>query len=1077
MTRPKSPPGPVPRPEPARRLAQYELRHAVGSGAMGVVHQAHDLDLHRTVAIKLLHGTSAADATLSERFLREARSAAQLIHPNVALIYQVGRQDALTFIVMEWLDGGDLAHAVKQHGPLPWREATAAIRDATAGLAAAHAVGLVHRDIKPSNLMRNRAGQVKLVDFGLARLYAAPSDLTQADSLLGTPAYLSPEQCAGDAATPQSDLYALACTWFHLLTAQAPFGAPHMAAVLYAHLNKPMPDPRTLAPDVPESVVRILQRAAAKQPADRYPSALAMLADIDAALSGLALAPAAAARAMADAGADAVRATPPGGNLGTDATSFIGRDQQTAQLTDLLHQARLVTLTGPGGTGKTRLSLHVARRVAGEFADGAWLVELAPLSADPGVDRGAERVVSGALAALFGLRDEAGHSSDDAVIEHLAPRELLLVLDNCEHLIDAVAATAHRITTECPRVRLIATSRQPLGVPGELTLGVPPLSTGEPDANLAELEGVEAVRLFVERAAAARPGFALNADNAAAVAQVCRRLDGIPLAIELAAARVKVLAPAQIAARLDDAFKLLTGGQRTLLPRQQTLRALIDWSWNLLDEEERRMLARISVFAGDFSLDAAEAVLPDDPAESDTVLDLLSGLVDKSLLLALERGGEMRYRVLETIRQYGAEKLQASGQTQALQRRHASHYRDVFVSAMADLHGDLHDAASAQLLLEHDNARSALDTVTTQRWFDIGLELGKALADYWFVHGALSEGVARLQRLMAQNPPPGLALAALVQPAGTLAMYLGLRELARGWYEQGLQMARDAGDTALEARLLGNLGALAVSGGEFPLARPWLEQSLALCLRLGDQASAAKAHNNLGITLSNMGDVPAAREHLLAALVLHRATNRPVDLANGLLSLGELEQAAGASSTAQGLFESSLNIFASLGDDWSAAYARDGLGRCALDSGDLAAARSHFEQALAVLRRRGDKGAIADQLDYLAEVAMLGRQPEQAARLAEESLALRLDLANPAWLAVSMETHAALCVHSAPERSARLLGAMTALQDAAQATPTAMRQKRQRALRTTLIARLGAQEFERLRAEGAVADPALLARG
>ena len=273
---PKPPPSPSPPAgAPPRRLAQYELLRKVGSGAMGEVHQAHDLDLDRTVAIKLLHAASAADPALNERFLREARSAAQLIHPHVALVYQVGRHEGLTFIVMEWLDGGDLAHAVRQRGPLPWRDALAAVRDAAAGLAAAHAAGLVHRDIKPSNLMRSRSGPVKLVDFGLARLHAAPSELTHGDSLLGTPAYLSPEQCAGEAATPQSDVYALACTAFHLLTAQAPFTASHVAAVLYAHLSKPLPDPRGWAPDVPEAVVSLLQRAAAKEPAQRHASAAA----------------------------------------------------------------------------------------------------------------------------------------------------------------------------------------------------------------------------------------------------------------------------------------------------------------------------------------------------------------------------------------------------------------------------------------------------------------------------------------------------------------------------------------------------------------------------------------------------------------------------------------------------------------------------------------------------------------------------------------------------------------------------------------------------------------------------------
>jgi tetratricopeptide (TPR) repeat protein len=308
-------------------------------------------------------------------------------------------------------------------------------------------------------------------------------------------------------------------------------------------------------------------------------------------------------------------------------------------------------------------------------------------------------------------------------------------------------------------------------------------------------------------------------------------------------------------------------------------------------------------------------------------------------------------------------------------------------------------------------------------------------------------------------------------------MYLGQRELAQAWFEGGLQMAREARDDALQARMLASVGALAVAGGDYPEARRWLEEALRQCKRVGDKTNAAKAHNNLGIALSSMGDNAGAREHLLAALALHRQSKRQVDLANGMLSLAELEQAAGDSAQAQGLFESSLDIFTSLGDDWSAAYARDGLGRCALDHGDIAGARRHFEAALDVLRRRGDKGAIADQLDYLAHVALLERQHDEAARLADESLALRLELENPAWLAVSMETHAAVNVGRDPERSARLLGAMAALQEQAKARPTAMRERRQQVLQGALIRRLGEQTFERLRAEGAQADPAALARG
>ncbi len=1061
----------MPGPDPLR-IAQYALRRQVGSGAMGQVHEAHDIDLDRPVAIKLLHAGAAADERLVERFLREARSAAQLIHPHVALIYQVGRHEGQTFIAMEWLEGGDLAQALKVQGPLPWREAAVALRDAAAGLAAAHAAGLVHRDIKPSNLMRNGRGQVKLVDFGLARLHDAPSDLTLTGSILGTPAYLSPEQCRGDPATPLSDLYALGCTGFQLLTGRPPFAGPQMAAVLQGHLNEPMPDARTLVPEVPEALARLLQRAGAKQPADRQPSAAALQAELQALLDGSAppldlLIPDVALDTSADD-----TAAPAAGNLGLEANAFIGREQESAQLGALLRQARLVTLVGPGGTGKTRLSRHVARRLAGHFADGAWIVELAPLAAESTMAG-----VAGAVAALFELRDEAGRSANELLMQHLQARRLLLVLDNCEHLIGAAAALADQLLQHCPQLQLLATSRQPLGVPGEQTLPVPPLATGEADATPDELARAEAVRLFVDRATAARPDFRLGPENAALVAQICRRLDGIPLAIELAAARVKVLTPQQIAARLDDVFKLLTGGQRHLLPRQQTLRALIDWSWDLLDEAERTLFARASVFTGDFSLEAAEAVLPELDGDSAAVLDGLAALVDQSLLVAVERGGQMRYRLLETIRQYAAEKLAAStGQALVLQRRHARFHAQALQQAMARLHGPQHAEAALQLQLDLDNAHAALDAVTSQRWFDVGIDLATSLAQYWFWRGTLGEGIARIERLLAQQPPASPGLAALLRPAGTMAVYFGRHDLARQWFDRGLEVSRETAQPALEADLLGGLGALQVARGELQAARQCFERALQLCTALQDPIGQGKAHNNLGVVCGNLGDHAAARRHLQAALALHRASDHQSNQANCLMSLADLEYADGQAEVARPLYQSSLNLLSSLGDEWAAAYARDGLGRCAFDAGDLATARAQFEQALQVLRRLGDKAAMADQLNSLALVALQQGDPAQARQLADEALSLRLALDNRAALAASLETHAELHAEHDPARSAKLLGAVSRLLDNAQASVPAARRARQRALGHALQQRLGSAAFEQLWAEGARQDPVRLAR-
>jgi tetratricopeptide (TPR) repeat protein len=432
----------------------------------------------------------------------------------------------------------------------------------------------------------------------------------------------------------------------------------------------------------------------------------------------------------------------------------------------------------------------------------------------------------------------------------------------------------------------------------------------------------------------------------------------------------------------------------------------------------------------------------------------------------------MRYRLLQTIRQFAAEQLDALGLTASLQLRHARDCTAVFSEQVARLHGEHHAEAMATLELEHDNARAAFDWLTQQRRFDLALRLGKALADHWFVRGVLADGVARLERLLSLPPPDSVELALLVKQAGVLAMYLGRQDLALTWLEWGLRIAREAGQGVLEAGLLGGLGSLATARGELPVARQHYEASLALCRRLGDSHGEANAHNNLGIVLGELGEIAAARVHLEAALELHRATHSRTALANGLMSLAELEQLAEQPDRAQALLESSLDIFVSQGDDWSAAYARDGLGKCALDRGDLAAARQHFEQALGVLRGLGDKGAIADQLDYLAQVARQEGRQADALRLVAESLALRLALNNARALSASFQTLAELQAVDQPERAARLFGAMQAQQARSGAARNASRRQREQALLEKLTLRLGATAFERLASEGAAADPA-----
>jgi predicted ATPase len=386
-------------------------------------------------------------------------------------------------------------------------------------------------------------------------------------------------------------------------------------------------------------------------------------------------------------------------DLPIQVSSFVGRKREIAGVEELLAAHRLVTLTGPGGSGKTRLALAVASEAAQDFRDGAWLVELASLS-DPDL-------VPQSVASVLGVRETPGTPLVDTLSLHLGPSEALLVLDNCEHLVGACAGLAGTLLRSCPQARILATSRQALGVAGEALFDVPPLSLPNPHrlSDPEDLARYEAAQLFVERARALRPDFALTGRNATEVARICYLLDGIPLAIELAAARVKALSVEQIGARLDGSFALLTGG-RTAVPHHRTLRATMDWSYALLTEEEQALLGRLSVFAGDFTLSAAEAVGAGGIIEEIEVLDLLSSLVDKSLVLVSEGDGEARYRLLETVRQYGREKLEASGNAGAVRGRHAECY--LALAEEAELMSEKQAIWLERLETEHDNLRTAL---------------------------------------------------------------------------------------------------------------------------------------------------------------------------------------------------------------------------------------------------------------------------------------------------------------------------------------------------------------------------------
>src|SRR5579884_2826648 len=619
-------------------------------------------------------------------------------------------------------------------------------------------------------------------------------------------------------------------------------------------------------------------------------------------------------------------------NLQMPLTSFIGRERELQQIEASMQQTRLLTLTGPGGAGKTRLALQVAAHLQPRFPDGAWMVDLAPLTD--------ASLVAQAVAQALAIPEEPGRPLLQSVCAALAPQKLLLLLDNCEHLIEACAQLAETLLKACPHLSLLATSREALGIAGELCFRVPSLSLPDPDKlpSLSSLLQYEAVRLFVERARFHQPAFALTEANAPALASACQRLDGIPLAIELAAARVKAMPVEQIARRLDDRFALLTGGSRTALPRQQTLRALLDWSYQLLSEKERVLLWRLSVFVGGFCLEAVEtvcALTPHSLIPSATrgegaiqeweVLDLLTSLVEKSLVVFEEQAGYGRYRMLETIRQYALEKLQESGEEEPVRKRHLDWCLQLAQEAQARLKGAEQAGVLAQLDLEHDNARAALEWCMLGNDVQAGLLLARALADFWIRHGHLREGRVRFTALLAKAESQELSevRAPALKSAGFLAFYQGDYAAARDLFGERLALYRTWEREPDIASALNDLGLAISYQGDYVTAFACYEEGLSINRKLDDREAVAATLSNFGTLARRYGDYRLARSLLEQSLALRRESGMPDKIAVALSNLGKVVLDQGDYAAARLLLEESLMLRRLAGDSWRIAIVLD----------------------------------------------------------------------------------------------------------------------------------------------------------
>jgi len=683
------------------------------------------------------------------------------------------------------------------------------------------------------------------------------------------------------------------------------------------------------------------------------------------------------------------------GNLPAEPNSFIGRERDLAELAKLLFEVRALTLSGTGGIGKTRLAIRLARDVitgaveAGADLDEAWLVELADWHGPT-----AQRV-----AATIGVREEPGVPLAHTLAEALRSRHMLLVLDTCEHQVSDCATLVQLLLARCPWLRIVATSREPLRVRGETVWRVQPLDLPPDDASSEELAGHEAIRLFAARAAGARPGFTLTEENAASVARLCRTLDGIPLGIELSAARVRALSVEQIADRLRDRFQLLDSGDRTAPPRQQTLRATVDWSYELLDEAEQMLLRRLAVFSG-WNLDMAEWVCSDDAIPADAILDLLISLIDKSLVvLDGEAAGDARYRLLDTIREYAVERLVSAGEESRMCLRH----RDCVLALVEDTasrmfrRGDpawpVRRAIFHRGIAEFGNFRTALGTSLEQGHIAEGLRLCTGLLNMWVPHGDQREAATWFDRFLVQDagevPPQvrGRALATRADIAFDLQDYDTLLRSA----QQSLEISRACGDNFTVPTALRTLGLAAMRAGRLGDAADLIDQAVQAAGTAGNDWEAGIALAASAAIAVRQGKLKSAQRSYEAALEV-LTDNNHWGAAQVQYGMGTLARARGDADMAVRHFEEAAEIFRELEAWLEIARCLAGVGWVALSRGDLDLAQARLADSLRLNQACGQRLGVARGLEAFAALAAANQQPDRAARLAGAACQLRESL-------------------------------------------------------------------------------------
>ncbi|GAF49422.1 protein kinase domain-containing protein [Rhodococcus wratislaviensis] len=908
------------------RAAGFDDAREIGRGGFGVVYRCTQSALDRAVAVKVLTGD--LDDEDRARFLREQRAMGRLTgHPNVVSVLEVGvTESGLPFLVMPYHPQDSIDVRIRRHGPLTMAETLRLGVKMAGALETAHRFGIVHRDVKPGNILLTDYGEPALTDFGIAHITGGFQTAT--GTITGSPAFTAPEVLGGDPPSPSSDVYGLGATLFSALTGHAAFerrSGEQVVAQFLRITTQPTPDLSEAGIDA--DVAAVVERAMSRDPRER-PSAATLgevLQEIQfnrgIPIDEMSL------RSEPDAERDRRRPTRPStgrsptdqppppstsgtdGDLPLDLTSFVGRRKELSEAKRLLSASRLVTLTGIGGVGKTRLALRVAANTQRAFADGVRLVELGDLHDGS--------LLGEVVATELGLRHR-NPKPLHTLVEFLRTREMLLVLDNCEQVVDAAADLTQTLLRTCPGLRVLATSRETLDVAGESALRVRPLTVPDSDKEPSPkgLPSYDAVTLFAERAATTVPGFEVTEDNADAVARICIRLDGLPLAIELAAARLRTMSPEQILQRLTNRYELLTRGSRSAPTRQQTLRWSIDWSYDLCLPAEQQLWAQLSVFAGSFELEAAEWVYADD-AEPGGLLDLLASLVDKSILIREEARAVVRFRMLETLRDYGRDKLEQAGTLSEIRRRHRSWYRQLALDAESGWISHRQVVWLARLDREQPNLREAMEFSLSQAdesSADAGLEIATALFPFWLSCGRLREG--------------------------------------RRWLDRALAF-QDEHDTALRVKALYSAGVLATRHEDLERAAALIDRGRALAESRGSALDRALMHHATAAHALHSGNPDRAVRSYTEALTVLRGGNNLLAHITALHGIGLAHEVLGHTEDATACLEEAIRIAESHGESVTC-------GRSSLTLGLVMWRKGDRDRAVMLLRKGLELARLVD---------------------------------------------------------------------------------------------------------------------